>query len=540
MHLHSKIFGLTLLLACFQYAVVAQDLPDENVSIIKDFDARLLESNKIQVSPSLPPLDTSSKSLDYFVPPKKAVVSYDKPTLRPIGMRRKKDGEVYNGFIKAGGGVPTSFYGEGGYYLQPNDMFDARLWLRHHSANNKSLENQKFFNNDVRLNTNIFVNENLYVAGNVGYSYDRVHFYGYDHDSLSFDAEGVRQDYKILDLGGKIYNGERNDADLNYFVEPKVYVMNDFFSNRETGFDLALGGTKWFAEKHSFAMTIRTDLTSFKDSVKQTLNNIYLQPAFTFHADFIKVKIGGNFASNRDIFYVYPDAEILLRIFGDGFQIFGGASGDLRKNTYRTLAEYNPFIDIREGNIVNTQYRDYYAGVKGNLGWLEYSGRITYGQSRDLALFQPVYLSNGITRFGTVLDTVDVFNIKGTAKLVPFEDLVISGTFSSSIFDPKNEEKAWGIPNIEGNFGANWTLLEGSAQLRGNVYLADQISFLNAEGLEEKTGTLVDLSFGGSYYFTENIGVFLDVNNLLNNRRERWIDYPMFGMNILGGITARF
>ncbi|MEZ4918422.1 MAG: TonB-dependent receptor [Saprospiraceae bacterium] len=529
--------------ACFLSAALAgaqTELPDENVSIIKDFDARLLESNKIQVSPTLPDLDTTNKVLDYMVPPKQAVVSYDNPTLRPIGMRKGKKEEVYNGYLKAGAGVPTSFYGEAGYYLQPSDLFDAKLWLRHHSAKSKALENQQFFDNDVRLNTNIFVNENVVVAGNIGYSFDRIHYYGYDHDSLSFDAEGVRQDYKLFTMGARVFNGERNDADINYFVEPQLYLMKDFFSNKETGFDFRLGATKWFAEKHSFDMVIRTDLTSYNDTVKQPLNNIYLQPSFTFHADFLKVKVGGNFASNRDIFYVFPDAEINLRIFGDGFQVFAGASGDLRKNTFRSMSTYNPFLDIRASELANTQYRDYYAGLKGNLGWLEYSGRVTYGQARDMALYQAVFQDNGITRFKTMYDTLDIFNLKGTVKLIPFKDLVVSGTFSSTVFDPRNELKAWGVPNIEGNFGAVWSLLEGKAQLKGNVYLADQISFRGPDGLVDKTGTLVDLSVGGSYYFAKNIGVFLDVNNMLNNKRERWYDYPMFGMNILGGITARF
>jgi outer membrane receptor protein involved in Fe transport len=45
---------------------------------------------------------------------------------------------------------------------------------------------------------------------------------------------------------------------------------------------------------------------------------------------------------------------------------------------------------------------------------------------------------------------------------------------------------------------------------------------------------------GGNYYFSKNIGVFLDVNNVLNNKRERWYDYPMVGLNFLAGLTARF
>ena len=51
---------------------------------------------------------------------------------------------------------------------------------------------------------------------------------------------------------------------------------------------------------------------------------------------------------------------------------------------------------------------------------------------------------------------------------------------------------------------------------------------------------LVDVNIGGEYWFAKNIGVFLDVNNLLNLKRQRWQNYQNFGLNVLGGVTARF
>ena len=70
--------------------------------------------------------------------------------------------------------------------------------------------------------------------------------------------------------------------------------------------------------------------------------------------------------------------------------------------------------------------------------------------------------------------------------------------------------------------------------------MADRITFLNEEGDRVKSQALLDLSIGGSYYFTKNVGAFLDINNLLNNKRERWLDYPTVGLNFLAGIVARF
>ncbi|MFN0014425.1 MAG: hypothetical protein ACKVU2_07735 [Saprospiraceae bacterium] len=540
----NKTLFLFFAFGFFAPALFAQkDLPTENVSIIKDFDARLLESNKLDVPPTLPPLDTATKRQDYLVPPKPLAVNYEAPVLRPIGMKTVKPEKTYNGFLKAGGGVPTSLYGEVGYAFSSGKKFDGKVWLRHHQAERKTYENQKFANTDALLNGNLYLDNNLAVEGRVGYSYDQVYFYGYDHDSLQFDGEQVRQNFAIFDIGGRVYNASRTDMDLNFSIAPSLYILKDNFANDETGFNLDLNATKWFAEKHPLRVGIRTDFTSYSDTADQKLNNIYLQPSFTFHADFMKLKVGGNFASNRDEFSIFPDVELLLRLWGDGLQVFAGAGGDLRKNTYRSMSAYNPFLQMRLSELRNTTWREFYGGAKGNLGFLEYQGRISYGKASDLALYQAQFDSvgrPGITRFATVFDTADIFGITGTIKFRPIKDLAVTGVLSYNRYELNNENEPWGLPSIEFNGGAVYTLLDGKATLKGEVFFADDIAFRDSEEQPHFTGGLFDLSFGGTYRIGKNFGLFLDVNNVLNNTRERWLSYPMFGTNILGGITARF
>ena len=245
---HKSVFAFTLsLLFATTVAFSQKALPGESVDVIKSFDAHLLESSKILVSPVLPPLDTSVKVQDYNVPPRPLNVKYDAPKLRPIGMKAGKKEDIYNGFAKLGGGVPTALWVEAGYAMAYQDKFDGKVWFRRHqqSAEN-ALANQKFFKNEGILTGNYYINDKLAVEGKVGYTYDRVHFYGYNHDSLTLPTDRVRQDFKILDLGARLYNKERTDADLNFAIAPKFYFMNDYYSNKETGFDLGLSATKWF------------------------------------------------------------------------------------------------------------------------------------------------------------------------------------------------------------------------------------------------------------------------------------------------------
>jgi hypothetical protein len=534
-------------LTFLQAANAQKDLEGDNVTVVKSFDAQLLEANKLNVPPTLPALDTSTKVQNYTVPPHPSNIKYAPPKLRPLGVKAAPKESAYNGFVKLGAGVPNTLWGEGGYYFKAKEKFDGKVWLRHHRLSaDKAIENQMFQKTQGLVSGNIFLPNNLATQVDVGYTYDRIHFYGYDHDSLEFSPGKTRQDYKILDLGARLYNSARNDADINFSVAPKFYLLTDFYSNKENHFELGLSGTKWFNEKHALRINIRPDITNFEDTVQQTLNNIYLQPSFTMHFDFLQFRIGGNFVNNRDVFSIFPDAELTLRVWGDGIQAFVGANGDLRKNTYRSLSEYNPFIQIRGSELNNTRWDNYYGGVKGSFGWLEYHGQVGYSKASDLALHQTRFEPEGITRFRVLYDTVKVFNLQGTIKFSPIKNLSITGTYSQSVFDNETTETAaderavWGLPEIEGNFGAVYTLAEGKANVKASLHLADRIAFLDENNALVKSKALIDLSLGGSYYFTKNIGVFLDINNLLNNRRERWYRYPTIGTNFMGGFVARF
>lgn len=531
------IFTICMLLGVVAHA--QRELPTETVEVIKDFEVRLLESQKLGLTPQLPPVTAQPKDQQYSVSPQPMNIKYDAPTLRPVSIKRDKNEESYRGYAKLGAGIPTALYGEAGYAYSQKDRYDIRAWVKHHSIKTKTLENQQFMNNDALVGGTYFINKNTAIDGNVGYSFDRVHYFGYNHDSLTLSEEGTRQDYRLASVDARLYNSERSDLDLNYFMQPKLYLLSDFFGNKETGFDFRMGATKWFAEKHPFNLTIRTDFTRMDDIEVHNLNNIYLQPNFTLHFDAFKLKLGGNFASNRDTWHVFPDAELTVRVLGDGLQVFAGAEGDLRKNTFRTMSEYSPWVVNDFVDLFNTKYNNYYGGLKGDMGFLEYTVRGGFATASQMALFQTDFTKDWV-QFTPVYDSVTNFNLQGQVRLMPMKDLTVTATVSNSVFETTRESKAWGIPSLEGNAGATYKLLEGKASIKAEMYVADGIHFRDEAGLALREKALLDLNFGGTYQIAKNIGVFLDLNNVLNNKRERWHQYPQFGMNVLGGVTIKW
>lgn len=51
---------------------------------------------------------------------------------------------------------------------------------------------------------------------------------------------------------------------------------------------------------------------------------------------------------------------------------------------------------------------------------------------------------------------------------------------------------------------------------------------------------VIDLNFSASYFFTKNIGVFIDLNNLSFQKYQRFVDYPTYGFQAIGGIKITY
>lgn len=541
-----NIICFTLFLLGIPLLGIAQkDLPSGEVDVIRNFDARLLVTDPIRVRPELPALDTTVRRMTYNIATKTFEVEYQPPKIRPIAMRGDEAQQGYNGYARLGGGFPGAIFGEGAYNISVEDQYNFGLNVLHHSANNtKKVENQKFAYTNLGAHGTYYLEQGFGVNANLGYTIDNVHFYGYNQLSedrnppLSFDPEDVKQSFTTFDVGAQLFNSKRTEADFNYHAGFKAYFLQDNYAARENGFKLDIGATKWFNELHPLRINLITDFTNYRDTASQSLNNFFLQPSFTFHGEVFKAKIGANIASHEDEFSFFPDVELSANIAGAVLGAFVGAEGSLQKNTFRSLTDYNPFLSSRI-IVENTRYSHYYGGIRGNFQGIEYRAQVGYKQADNLALFL-VNADTLVPRFDVLYDTVNIVNINGTLTFPLSKELSILGTVNYNLYDPKNQEKAWHLPALTLNGGVRYAAMEGKLLVKADAFLENGVPYRNENGDAESLNALFDISLGADYLFTDNIGAFVQINNLANNRRQRWQYYPMFGLNAMIGITARF
>lgn len=70
--------------------------------------------------------------------------------------------------------------------------------------------------------------------------------------------------------------------------------------------------------------------------------------------------------------------------------------------------------------------------------------------------------------------------------------------------------------------------------LMGGIWAKDSF------GNTIKLNTFTDLGGNAEYQIVPRISVFLQVNNILNDKYQRWLGYQAYGINIYGGLRLKF
>ena len=523
-------------------------LGSEEVEVVKNFEAKLMEAEKLSIPPVLPELNAEIQPQQYFIATKDLAVDYDAPRIRPLSMRGEELPDNYKGYVKFGGGLPLGLFAEAGYFTyDKSENFRLGLDFDHYNANNDAnVENQRFANTGAHLKGAYYADEGFAVESNLGFRRDVFHFYGYNFDGSGLEnvlQENVRQEFNTFDFDATVFNSARTVADFDYKAGVEFYNRNDNYGARENAFALNLGGAKWLNDQHELSLDIISDFTNYRDTTEQSLNNFYLQPAFTFHHERFKIKAGVNVVWHENEAFIFPNATAEANIIDTRLQGFLGAEGTLDKNSFRKLTDYNPYILTRfpAFQLENTRVNHYFGGVKGAFSIFDYQAQLGYQDAENL----PLYLTDpdartAARRFDVLFDNVNTWNFQASATAAVLSNLEVLAAVNTNVYDLETQEKAWGLPAVTINGAVIHTTLDDKLQLRGDLFLQDGIPFQEDDGTVVTLNRLLDVSLGAEYAVNKNFGAWLRLNNIANSRYERWQNYPTLGINVLAGIAAKF
>ena len=544
--LRTLLLGCTVLLTTGLFAQNT-DLEDNSVTVVTNFRASLTDAERVKVNPATPPADTSSRRQTYSIVPRPLSIEYPAPTIRPRAIQQEEPEPINNAWIKLGLGTPNALYGEASYDVTGQDNLDLGFYANHYGFNNNNkVENQRASDTKVGTEGTYLFDQGFAVNGGLSYDTRSRYYYGYNFSelpadsALTFTQDEVRQRFNIFSLHTELYNGTLTQGNLDYHAGISLYLMNADPSVRESNFTINIGGTKWINDSNPLDVEFLADFTRFKDTTSQSLNVASLSPSYTVVvADRIKLKAGVRLTSQEDDFDVFPNFTASAVVIDGLLNAFAGVEGNVQKNTLRSLSDYNPWINTRL-RVRNSEATRFYGGVEGTFRGIAYRAEAGYKYLDNLALYRYTRDGEGIPRFNVIYDDGSQVYVQATATLPIVEDLDLNATFVQRFYTMEDEEKPWHLPSLSLNAAGIYTLRTLPLQLRADLFVENGLPYQTPEGGVDHLNALLDLSLNAEYTITDVFGVWARVNNLLNNKRERFYQYPTIGTNFLIGASARF
>ena len=240
---------------------------------------------------------------------------------------------------------------------------------------------------------------------------------------------------------------------------------------------------------------------------------------------------------------------------------YTGAEGSLEQNSNQQFADGNPFLSPTMGDNSTTDFikptdkqYDVFAGLKGKLANnVSYNLKVSYLNEKNKALYKSndynENASNEFYGFGNsfqvVYDDMKTLSFTGNIKASFTENITfgLSGTFNS--FTNSIQQEAWNLPtvkvdsNIDFNITPKWF---AGAQV---FYVGERMDmqqntslFLPSAAVELSSYFDVNAHLG--YKHNDRLTGFVKANNIANQGYQKWLNYPVQGLQIVVGANYKF
>lgn len=516
----------------------------KTVVVTSSFKPVLKNASKVNFSGAAPVPDTARPQLTYDIPSQNLFFAYQSATLQPLAATIDTAIHWENkSFIKAGYGNYTTPYLEAGLSLGDGANSVVNVHAKHTSSKGglpfQSVSKQSV---DVTGIFNSADNKNEW-SGKLFFDNSTQYQYGFQPDSLKniYTKDSLRQRFSLF--GAQI--GLRNKTDNIYGLSYNPNIYMDFFSDNhnanEKNFVLNAPIEKSIGKIFAFAVGFTADFTNYKRDTGAAINNnlFYLTPALHFKTPNFKLVAGFNPTWDNKIFHWLPNFSADVKMKEEKFIFQAGWVGYFNKTNYRSLAQMNPWLQ-QPTFLNNVRINEMYAGFKGSAGnHITYNARVSYLKFNN----QPLFVNDTVTgkSFQVVNESqMKAVRLHGELGYTVQENFsLLAGATFTQYSNLENNAKAWGLLPMEINGALRWRIMK-DLLVKGDVFFWDGSRYRTKQLDAGKLDPAFDLNGGVEFTVVPKLNVWLQFNNIFNNKYYRWNQYQSLGFNVLAGVVYSF
>ncbi|MCF6295414.1 MAG: TonB-dependent receptor [Flavobacteriaceae bacterium] len=567
-------FLITVLITSVMFSQNKRQTSDtintEVVNVVKPYTPKISDAFKLKEIPSIDDEETANKKeIKYnifsipvastFTPSKGKAADVDKAK-KPI---------LYDNYASFGVGSYTSILGE--VYLNHAISRSESVggYISHHSSQggiDDLLLDDDFSNTKLNVNYARMLSD---FSWNVDAGYQHQVFNWYGLPQPLFDqtlANDINPQHKFFtfDFGGEIKFDDKliNNGSMRFrrFADDLESGENRFVM--KTNFDIPLRNGKLNTSVKLDYLGGTFDRSFFSlEELKYGNFQVGVTPSYQIIEDDLTLNLGVSAYYMNDIeggknkFFIYPKVTASYRMVDDVLIAYGGIEGDLNQNSYYEFAKENPFVSPTLIIIPTDQQYNAYVGLKGKLSNnMSYNIRGNYYADRDKALFKtnPVLLveeepyQNG-NSYGVVYDDVTTFSIFGEINVDVNRNFNLGIKAEYFTYDTKNEAEAWNLPDFEASLFMDIQIDEhwfAGANLYYTGERKDQLDIIDPFIFIAPTTIILESYFDANahlgYRINDRWSAYIKANNIANQDYQRWLNFPVQGIQFLAGATYKF
>jgi hypothetical protein len=302
--------------------------------------------------------------------------------------------------------------------------------------------------------------------------------------------------------------------------------------------------TKSFSSLYAFKMGITADIASYQaplnpNTIKVNNNLFFIDPTVQFKTPNFKLNLGIQPSWDNSKFSLLPNITAEAKIKESGLNAELGWVGYFQKNSYRSLAGFNPWIQTPT-SILNTRISEQYIGFKGSPGnHLTYQARLSLMQLYNQALFVNNYTDG--RSFDILFDPkIQNLRIHGELGYHIQEKFSFIGAINLNEYtNLALYDKAYGLTPMELTGTLKWKISK-DLQVKADAFFRDGTNYQNKLLQSQKLNPAADLNLGAEFSVLPQLNLWIQMNNLFNNKYQRWNQYEVLGFNVLGGVVYSF
>lgn len=546
-----------IFLVSLGFGLSAQEgLQTDTFKVVKEYKPTLIDAEKIKFQPEI---DDEPKKLEselsYEFVERKVSIEYEPEEIKAARIKGEPLIKLYNGYAKVGVGNVFVPFGEVYYNNLRSKKYSAGTHLKY--TNSRAINAIKDSERSQLMaevfGTRFWKSNTL--DANLKYELDQLKYYGYhkvfDVPTLQSPLSGsaLEQTYNRISNKWHLKTTKQDSFNLRHEVTLKYEFVQNAFDIEEN--NIRLNGTlSQIVNQELYALDVLLDYNKFENIFENTI--FALNPKISTIGDNFKVTAGLGIYMNTTTeaeFHFYPMAELKFNVIEDYLVPYAGIRGQIRRNSFNQISRENPFIAPAIALTNSNEKYEAFGGVRGTLSkYTSFNLNVNHKQIENEYFFVKVndaFLIEDF-RFDLAFDDLTETTING--ELAYRKDkkinLYLNGQYA--IYDTDVELEAWHRPEIKINLGGEYNLQQKIISRLEVFYWGEQFAKsvrnvnANTEIFAEKLDAIIDLNLGFEYRYTKRLSAFVDFNNLLGVRYERYQDYPTVGFNVFGGLTYSF